>query len=137
MTETYLTLKQAAEECGVTYAALRREIEKGALPACRVGRKYFVSAAAAEQWRSSRRTLSGKCYTVRQVMEILPLSYAFVIELIRRGELAAVKQGRQYLIAESELERFIAASAAAARPAAKADADTDADTDADKDQTRS
>lgn len=111
MTETYLTLKQAAELTGVTYAALRREIEKGRLPACRVGRKYFVSAAAAEEWQRQRRLPQGKCYTVRQVMEILPLSYAFLIELIRSGRLAAVKQGRQYLISESELERFIAASA--------------------------
>ena len=111
MTETYLTLKQASQQCGVTYAALRREIEKGRLPACRVGRKYFVAAAAAEKWRESRRQPEGKCYTVRQVMEILPLSYAFLIELIRKGSLAAVKQGRQYLISESELERFIAAAA--------------------------
>lgn len=111
MTETYLTLKQAAEECGVTYAALRREIEKGRLPACRVGRKYFVSAAAAAEWRAARQQPAGKCYTVRQVMEILPLSYAFLIELIRQGAIAAVKQGRQYLISESELERFIADSA--------------------------
>ena len=110
MTDTYLTLKQAAEECGVTYAALRREIEKGRVPACRVGRKYFVSAAAAEALREARRAPEETCYTVRQVMEILPLSYAFVIELIRRGELKAVKQGRQYLIGQSELERFIAAS---------------------------
>ncbi|MBR3392210.1 MAG: helix-turn-helix domain-containing protein [Firmicutes bacterium] len=113
MTETYLTLKQAAASCGVTYAALRREIEKGRLPACRVGRKYFVSAAAAAEWRAARQTPAGNCYTVRQVMEILPLSYAFLIELIRKGELAAVKQGRRYLISESELERFIAASACA------------------------
>ena len=112
MTDTYLTLKQAAEECGVTYAALRREIEKGTVPACRVGRKYFVSAAAAAAFKDSRRTPEGECYTVRQVMEILPLSYAFVIELIRRGELKAVKSGRQYLIGQSELERFIAAAAA-------------------------
>lgn len=111
MTDTYLTLKQAAEACGVTYAALRREIEKGALPACRVGRKYFVSAADAEEWRAARRPPQGKCYTVRQVMEILPLSYAFLIELIRKGQLPAVKQGRQYLISESELERFIARAA--------------------------
>ena len=111
MTETYLTLKQAAEECGVTYAALRREIEKGNLPACRVGRKYFVSAAAAEKWQAARQVPAGKCYTVRQVMEILPLSYAFLIELIRKGAISAVKQGRQYLISESELERFIKDSA--------------------------
>ncbi|MBR2783966.1 MAG: helix-turn-helix domain-containing protein [Firmicutes bacterium] len=107
MTETYLTLKQAAERCGVTYAALRREIEKGRLPACRVGRKYFVSAAAAAEWLAARTLPEGKCYTVRQVMEILPLSYAFIIELIRSGRLAAVKQGRRYLISEAALDRFL------------------------------
>ncbi|MBR5429406.1 MAG: helix-turn-helix domain-containing protein [Firmicutes bacterium] len=110
MTETYLTLKQAAASCGVTYAALRREIEKGRLPACRVGRKYFVAAADAAGWRESRQTPAGKCYTVRQVMEILPLSYAFVIELIRSGRLPAVKQGRRYLISEEALESFLAAA---------------------------
>lgn len=113
MTDTYLTLKQAAEECGVTYAALRREIEKGVVPACRVGRKYFVSAASVAALREARRTPEETCYTVRQVMEILPLSYAFVIELIRRGELKAVKRGRRYLIGQSELERFIASASAA------------------------
>lgn len=108
MTDTYLTLKQAAEDCGVAYAGLRREIEKGRLPACRVGRKYFVAASALEAWRQGRRSAPADGYTVRQVMAILPLSYAFLIELIRSGRLPAVKRGRQYIVAKEDLERFIA-----------------------------
>ena len=78
-----------------------------------VGPSSSHTAGAARLGRAARLLPAGNCYTVRQVMEILPLSYAFLIELIRKGELAAVKQGRRYLISESELERFIAASACA------------------------
>ena len=35
----YLTLKQAAEETGASYATLRRDIDNGNLPAYKVGRK--------------------------------------------------------------------------------------------------
>ena len=40
-------------------------------------------------------------------MSHIPLSYAFVMELIKSGKLQAVKVGRQYVIPKGEFERFM------------------------------
>ncbi|MDO4732665.1 MAG: helix-turn-helix domain-containing protein [Bacillota bacterium] len=104
----YLTLKQAAEASDTSYATIRRDIENGHLPAYKVGRKYFITAAAAAEYGERRRALNAiEGYTIRQLMEILPLSYAYIIELIKSGRLPAVKRGRSYIIARTDLQRFI------------------------------
>ncbi|MBQ6808946.1 MAG: helix-turn-helix domain-containing protein [Firmicutes bacterium] len=104
----YLTLKQAAEATDTSYATLRRDIENGVLPAYKVGRKYFITSAAAEIYGEKRRAVNSiDGYTIRQVMEILPLSYAYIIELIKNGRLPAVKRGRSYIIAKTDLQSFI------------------------------
>lgn len=108
MTESYLSLKQAAAKAGISYAALRREIEKGRLNACRVGRKYFISATEIDDFCLQQSTLIPEnSYSIRQIMEILPLSYAFIIELIKSGRLHALRSGRRYLVPADELERFL------------------------------
>ena len=104
----YLTLKQAAEMSGVSYATVRRDMENGRLAAYKVGRKYFVPAAAVESYGQRRREAAAiDGYTVRQLMEILPLSYAYIIELIKDGRLPAVKRGRNYIVAKRDLKRFL------------------------------
>lgn len=100
--KAYLTLKQAAAISGHSYASLRREIENGRLPAFRAGRKYFIDPAVLA---ASPAQPPG--YTIAQVMEILPLSYAFIIELIHSGRLSAYKQGRRYIIPPASLEAFL------------------------------
>jgi len=104
----YLTLRQTAELSGAAYATIRRDIDNGRLSAYKVGRKYFIAAQAAEAYaREKRRLTATQGYTIKEVMEILPLSYAYVIELIRQSRLRAVKCGRRYIIAPEELERFL------------------------------
>lgn len=107
----YLTLKQAAEETGASYATLRRDIDNGNLPAYKVGRKFFITKAAATAYGERRRAVQAiDGYTIRQIMEILPLSYAYIIELIKTGRLPAVKRGRSYIVAKTDLQAFIAQS---------------------------
>lgn len=104
----YLTLKQAAEVTGASYATLRRDIETGKLPAYKVGRKYFVTQEAAREYGEQRRALAAiQGYTIRQIMEILPLSYAYIIDLIKTGQLPAVKRGRSYIVEKQDLQNFI------------------------------
>lgn len=104
----YLTLKQAAEATGTSYATLRRDIENGVLPAYKVGRKYFITAAAAAVYGEHRRAVNAiDGYTIREIMEILPLSYAYIIELIKSDRLPAVKRGRNYIVAKTDLQKFI------------------------------
>ena len=43
-------------------------------------------------------------------MEILPLSYAFIIDEIKQGRLKAVKCGRRFIIPDAELERYLEAA---------------------------
>lgn len=107
----YITLKQAAALSHVAYATLRRDIENGGLPAYRVGRKYFLDTEdVAIYARAAAKKRAAEGYTIKQVMEILPLSYAFLIELIHDGRLEAVKRGRSYIIPEEALARFLETS---------------------------
>lgn len=107
----YLTLQQTAELAGAAYATVRRDIDNGRLAAYKVGRKYFVESAAAAAYAGAKRELAAtEGYSIKEIMEILPLSYAYVIELIKRGRLQAVKCGRRYIISQAELERFLEGS---------------------------
>ncbi len=105
----YYTLKEVAELCGASYGTVKRDIDGGRLPAYRIGRKYFVRLSDLETYR--QRTGRGRHvegYTVRELMEKLPLSYAYLVELIKGGRLAAVKVGRQYIVPYDTFEQFMA-----------------------------
>ena len=49
-------------------------------------------------------------YTHLDVYKRQPLSYAYIIELIKTGRLPAVKRGRSYIVAKTDLQAFIAQS---------------------------
>ncbi len=105
----YLTLKEAAQRSHTPYATLRRDIDHGKISAYRVGRKYLLSLEVVDAYAAQRKKVAAMSgYTIREVMDILPLSYAYLIELIRSGRLQAVKQGRRYIITEEALQRFLA-----------------------------
>ncbi|MGI5891238.1 MAG: helix-turn-helix domain-containing protein [Bacillota bacterium] len=104
----YLTLKETAKLSGTAYATVKRNIESGKLPAYHIGRKYFIKKEDAEAYlkdKEKHNNIDG--YTIKEIMEIIPLSYAFIIELIRLKKLEAVKVGRQYIIPKSSFEEFI------------------------------
>ena len=114
--ENYFSLKQAAEACGVPYAALRREIENGNICACRVGRKYFLSQNEVGRFQEDlQKKVQPEGYTIKEIMAALPLSYAFLIDLIKKGRLEAVECGRSYIIPKEALEVFLAQAEAAGK----------------------
>ena len=47
-------------------------------------------------------------YTIQEIISRIPLSYAFVMDLIKSGKLSAVKVGRQYIVPKGEFEQFMA-----------------------------
>lgn len=104
----YLALKEVAEQCGASYGTIKRDIEHGRLPAYRIGRKYFVAKADMENYNrliAEKKNVAG--YTIAQLMEKIPLSYAFLMELIKSKKLPAVKVGRQYIISEETFQQFM------------------------------
>ncbi|MEG1537159.1 MAG: helix-turn-helix domain-containing protein [Clostridiales bacterium] len=111
-TEQYITLKELTELAQTPYATIKRDIDGGMLPAYKVGRKYFIAASAGEAY-AKRKQIAGQVdgYCIKEIMEILPLSYAFVIELIKSGRLLAVKSGRRYIVPKTEFARFLRDSA--------------------------
>ena len=104
----YITLKELAERAGCSYGMIKRDIDLGRLPAYRIGRKYFIKiseTASYTETAQAKRDIEG--YTIKQLMEILPLSYAFLVDLIKTGKLTAVKVGRQYIIPLASFENFM------------------------------
>ena len=108
MENRYLTLKETAEMTHTAYATVKRDIDNGNIPAYKVGRKYFIAAADAENYAACRRKLAAvKGYTIKELMNILPLSYAFIIDEIKKGNLPACKCGRRFIIPVEELEKYL------------------------------
>lgn len=104
----YLTLKEISQLADTPYATVKRDIDASVLPAYKVGRKYFIREADAQKYSERRHSLQAiDGYTIRQIMEVIPLSYAFIIELIREGKLAAVKVGRQYIVPKRVFQDFL------------------------------
>ncbi|MGI5873946.1 MAG: helix-turn-helix domain-containing protein [Bacillota bacterium] len=104
----FFTLKDVADRCGTSYGIVKRDIDKGVLPAYRVGRKYFIAREEMEGYVSDALAKWGmEGYTIREILDRIPLSYAFVMDLIKTGKLRAVKVGRQYVIPKGEFERFM------------------------------
>ena len=104
----YMTLKEAAAFSGTTYATIKRDIEKGVLAAYRIGHKYFINRRDLADYRGAgllRQPADG--YTIRQIMEMIPLSYAFIIDLIHKKKLPAVKYGRNYIINKQDFANFL------------------------------
>ena len=53
--------------------------------------------------------IAGSLLTVAEVAEVLRVSNMTVYRLIKSGELAALRVGKNYRIRESELEAFLSA----------------------------
>ena len=104
----YLTLKETAILTKTAYATVKRDIENGILSAYHIGRKYFVKKEDAEKYLEIKRPLKNiDGYTIQELMKIIPLSYAFIINLIQDKKLEAVKVGRRYIIPKDKFEAFI------------------------------
>ncbi len=108
MENRYLTLKETAEMTHTAYATVKRDVDNGKLTAYKLGRKYFIAADAAADYAARRRKMAAlDGYTVKELMEILPLSYAFIIGEIREGRLPAAKCGRRFLIRKEDLADYL------------------------------
>lgn len=104
----YLTLKETAILTAVPYAKVKRDVEGKVLQAYHIGRKYFIKREDAQKYKElkdSQRNIKG--YTIKEIMEIIPLSYAFLMGQVRSGDLYAVKIGRQYIIPEKSFKNYI------------------------------
>ena len=104
----YLTLKEMSQNTGCSYGMIKKDIDIGTLPAYRIGRKYFVSTAEAESYmKNIRKKQDIIGYTIKDLMEMLPLSYAFLVDLIKSKKLQAVKVGRQYVVPKEVFDGFM------------------------------
>ncbi len=105
----YLSLKEVAAMSGVSYGTVKRDIDHGVLSAYHIGRKYFVEREdAALYGKVHQGSLRAEGYTIRQIMEKIPLSYAFLVDLVKTKKLPAVKVGRQYIIPYEAFDAFMA-----------------------------
>jgi len=51
--------------------------------------------------------LSKKLYTVKELTQVLPLSYFSILEYLKKGRIKGIKIGRKYFVTEENLEKFI------------------------------
>ena len=103
----FFSVREVAAMSGYSYGTVKRAIEQGNLAAYRIGRKFFIEAKEAEAYANlhqKQRPVEG--YTIRELMNKLSLSYAFVSELIKIGELKSRKIGRQYIVSEADFQTF-------------------------------
>ena len=104
----YLSLNDVAALTGTPYAKIKRDITKGLLPAYHLGHKYFIKLAEAHKYlqvKESAQNIQG--YTIKELMAIIPLSYAFFMGQIHKGKLCGIKIGRQYIIPQKVFEDYL------------------------------
>lgn len=104
----YLSPAEVAAMAGLSYGTVKRAIDLGELPAYRIGRRFFVEQAAAAEFAAARSLgAQNGGYTIRQIMEKLSLSYAYVSRLVKSGELPSRRVGHQYVISEADFAAFM------------------------------
>lgn len=106
----YLSPAEVAAAAGVSYGTVKRAIDLGALAAYRIGRRFFIERGQAEEF-CRQRAAGGNAegYTIRQLMAKLSLSYAYISELVKSGELKGRRVGRKYIVSEADFQAFMAA----------------------------
>jgi len=107
----YMTLKAVSELSSLPYARVKRDIDSAKLPAYHIGRKYFIKKSDAEKYveaASAVNDIDG--YAIADLLEIIPVSYAFVMGQIKSGKLNAVKKGRAYVIPKDDFAAYIEAN---------------------------
>ena len=98
----FLSVREVAAMSGYSYGTVKRAIEQGKLSA------YLIDMETAEAYCQNfhkQKAING--YTIRELMNKLSLSYAFVSELIKSGELKSNKIGRQYIVSENDFQDFM------------------------------
>ena len=104
----YLSPAEVAAMCGLSYGTVKRAIDLGELSAYRIGRRFFIGREQAAAFADARlRGAPAGGYTIRQLMEKLSLSYAYVSRLVKSGELPGRRVGRQYIISSEDFEAFM------------------------------
>lgn len=104
----FLSVREVADMSGYSYGTIKRAIEQGKLAAYRIGRKFFIETKAAEEYcKNFNKQKSAGGYTIRELMQKLSLSYAFVSALLKSGELKSTRQGRQYIVSEEAFQDFL------------------------------
>jgi len=107
-TKEFFTIREVADGCGVSYGTVKRDIDNGRLSAYRIGRKFFIKSEEAAAYTEAQLTLrKTKGYTISELSAKFPLSYAFLMSLVQKGELHAVRVGRQYLVPYEEFESYL------------------------------
>jgi excisionase family DNA binding protein len=104
----YFSVREVAEMSGFSYGTVKRAIEMGSLAAYRIGRRFFIDkATAAEFCQEHKNRRSAEGYTLRELMGKLSLSYAYLTELVKSGELKSSRVGRQYIVSEEDFRDFM------------------------------
>ncbi len=106
----YLSPAEVAKAAGVSYGTVKRAIDLGEVAAYRIGRRFFIEREQAEEFCRRRAEGGGADgYTIRQLMAKLSLSYAYISELVKSGELKSSRVGRKYVVSEADFQAFMAA----------------------------
>lgn len=108
--QIYVSVMQAAEILNVTRSAISKRIERGQLPAKRVGRHYVINRADidAHLSQTSQRVVTQKEFiSIPECARLLGVSRVAVFKRVQQGTIKAEKVGRSYVIAVRELETVV------------------------------
>ena len=97
---------QAAEMLKITRSAISKRIERGQLPAKRVGRHYVIDRSDLEAHlsQSSEKVISQKEFvSIPECAKLLGISRVAVFKRVQQGLIQAKKIGRSYVIAVRDL----------------------------------
>lgn len=104
----FVTIKEVAASCGISYGTVRRDIEQGKLKGYRIGRKFLIAYEDFENYLKNWQYLKAiDGYSVNEIMTMIPVSYGFLMEKIKTGQIKATKVGRQYMVKKADFTAFL------------------------------
>lgn len=99
-----LTVQEAAHERGCAARTIQRAIERGRLPAFRVGRAWVIARADLEQWRPGPCLRPG--LTVTAAAARLGVTPSGIRRRLREGRLTGLRYANGWIIEERALAAY-------------------------------
>ena len=102
----YISTRELARHLGVTQATVINRIKKGVIEAVRIGRSYAIPhsyIAAGTSPYQIHRTEDTDYLSIMEAARLLGITRMAVYNRIRKGQLAAERVGRHFVIARDAL----------------------------------
>jgi excisionase family DNA binding protein len=110
--DKYLTIPNVAELLGLSRVAVYFQVQKGKIPAIKIGGEYLIEKNIITQidepkQEEHKKEISKKYYSVAEISAMFGINRQTVARKIKEGQIPATRVGRHYVIDQSVVDEGI------------------------------